>query len=84
MSLEFSPIHTDFTVVSINDDNDKPFPVDNEAKEDDEENAKNSQCYSDGIANDSWNVDKDYDRKTTKGANEHGKKQTNNQNYGSE
>lgn len=52
MSLKFSPIHTDLIVIFIRDDSDKPFPVDNEADEDDEENAENSQCRSHRNPND--------------------------------
>ncbi len=51
MSLEVSPSHTGLTAIFISDDDDKPFPVDNEADEDDEENAKNSQRCSDSNAN---------------------------------
>lgn len=46
----------------MNDDDDKPSPVDDEANEDDEENAENPQGYSNSKANDSWNVDKEWDR----------------------
>ena len=51
-------IHMDIIVIlyimSISDGDCKPFPVDYEANEDDEKNAKNSQRCSDSSANDSW------------------------------
>lgn len=64
MSLEISAMHYIF----INDKDDKPFPVDNEADQDDEENKKNSQCYSDSKGN-CWNYDKETTEKQSKEQN---------------